>query len=78
MKFGLFLVVLIFLVARADAALLKSEPGEGQLRPGERVLVDDGSCPAGQIKQVIGGGNRKYRTTERRPGTHREVHCIDR
>ncbi|WP_165445531.1 DUF6719 family protein [Bradyrhizobium uaiense] len=24
------------------------------LRVGQRVLVDDGSCPAGQIKQVIG------------------------
>lgn len=24
------------------------------LRVGQRVLVDDGSCPAGQIKQVVG------------------------
>ncbi|WP_083742028.1 DUF6719 family protein [Bradyrhizobium mercantei] len=24
------------------------------LRVGQRVFVDDGSCPAGQIKQVVG------------------------
>ncbi len=24
------------------------------LRVGQRVLIDDGSCPAGQIKQVVG------------------------
>ena len=24
------------------------------LRLGQRVLVDDGSCPAGQIKEVVG------------------------
>ena len=30
------------------------EPPEGELRLGQRVLVDDGSCPAGQIKQVSG------------------------
>jgi len=24
------------------------------LRVGQRALVDDGSCPAGQIKQVVG------------------------
>ena len=53
MKSALFLIVLIFVASRADATLLKSEPGEGQLRPGERVLVDDGSCPAGQIEEVI-------------------------
>jgi hypothetical protein len=25
-----------------------------QLRLGERVMVDDGTCPAGKIKQVVG------------------------
>jgi uncharacterized protein DUF6719 len=29
----------------------------GQLREGQIVLVDDGSCPAGQIKQVTGGNH---------------------
>jgi hypothetical protein len=39
----------------AEAQTLKREPPLGQLKPGQRVLVDDGSCPRGQIKEVIGG-----------------------
>ncbi|MDP4026369.1 adenylate/guanylate cyclase domain-containing protein [Methylobacterium sp. NEAU 140] len=31
------------------------DPPPGWLTPGQRVLVDDGSCPAGQIKAVSGG-----------------------
>jgi hypothetical protein len=34
---------------------LKQEPPIGQLPQGAKVLVDDRTCPAGQIKQVIGG-----------------------
>jgi hypothetical protein len=29
----------------------------GALREGERVLVDDGSCGPGRIKEVIGGNH---------------------
>ena len=39
----------------ANAQVLKSEPAEGNLASGRKVLVDDGTCPAGQIKQVTGG-----------------------
>ena len=35
------------------------EPDMGKMRPGERLLVDDGSCPAGQMKLVIGGNHVK-------------------
>ena len=35
--------------------LLKREPAIGKLPTGAWVLVDDGTCPAGQIKRVIGG-----------------------
>ena len=35
--------------------VLKQEPPAGGLAFGETVLVDDGSCPAGQIKRVSGG-----------------------
>jgi hypothetical protein len=31
----------------------------GALKEGQVVLVDDGSCPAGQIKKVIGGNHTK-------------------
>ena len=38
--------------ARADQA--SQEQYIGDLRLGQRVLVDDGTCPAGQIKEVSG------------------------
>jgi hypothetical protein len=43
----------------ASLPVLAKEPEEGHLRPGQQVLVDDGSCAAGQIKEVTGGTNRK-------------------
>jgi hypothetical protein len=62
-------------IAQAET-ILRTEPGEGMLHPRETVLVDDGTCPAGQIKEVIGGSNRKYGTSEKRPGAPRQRHCI--
>jgi hypothetical protein len=49
------------LLAGSAAAVetLKQEPAMGKLTLGQRVLVDDGSCPAGQIKEVIGGDHVK-------------------
>ena len=58
--------------------VLAQAPPDATLRPGEVVLVDDGSCPAGQIKQVIGGSNRVYLTNVPRPGTPRQTSCIGR
>jgi hypothetical protein len=40
------------------------------------VLVDDGTCPPGQIKQIIGGGNRK--ADQQIAGKTRQVGCIRR
>jgi hypothetical protein len=39
----------------AQAQYLKREPAMGALKPGQKVLVDDGRCPKGQISEVIGG-----------------------
>jgi len=53
-------VALVSILAAAPASaqtVLKSEPPMGALRQGERVLVDDGSCPKGQIQEVIGGNH---------------------
>lgn len=36
---------------------LTAEPGPGKLAYKAKVLVDDGSCPEGQIKQITGGNN---------------------
>ena len=45
---------------------LKHEPPNGTLRYGAVMLVDDGSCPRGQIKEVTGGDNsRKIPRTKR-------------
>lgn len=38
----------------AYASQVSRETDVVNLRLGERVLVDDGSCPAGQIKEVSG------------------------
>lgn len=51
--------------------ILKKEPGIGQLPTGASVLIDDGTCPNGQIKKVVGGsvatGQPRVRTCVPRP-----------
>jgi hypothetical protein len=49
----------VSLAGPAAATTLKREPAMGNLKPGQRVLVDDGSCPKGQIREVIGGDHVK-------------------
>jgi hypothetical protein len=38
-----------------DPRFLHRKPRTGEIRNGVRVLVDDGSCPAGQVLEIIGG-----------------------
>jgi hypothetical protein len=38
--------------ARGGSVAIQREPPEGGMRLGQRVRVDDGTCPAGQVKQV--------------------------
>ena len=47
-------LVLWLLATPAAAEQVANERNIGDLRLGQRVLVDDGSCPAGQIKEVSG------------------------
>lgn len=42
------------LVVHAAAEVVGREQDISDLRLGQRVMVDDGSCPAGQIKEVLG------------------------
>ncbi len=58
--------------------VLATEPQRGEVRSAERVLVDDHSCGAGQIKQIIGGSNRSYEHGIERAGTPRQTTCIPR
>jgi hypothetical protein len=52
----LFLTVgaLIVAASAANASQVSRETDIVTLRLGERILVDDGSCPAGQIKEISG------------------------
>ena len=45
---------LALLASPAAAQQVSNERDIGELRLGQRVLVDDGSCQAGQIKEVSG------------------------
>ncbi len=56
---AIFLAVLAINVTAANAEILKREPPMGALREGQVVLVDDGSCPRGQVKRVVGGNHVK-------------------
>jgi hypothetical protein len=47
-------LVLWLLATPANAEQVSREQDIADLRLGQRVLVDDGSCPAGQIKEVSG------------------------
>jgi hypothetical protein len=38
--------------AAAGTVAIPREPPEGEMRLGQRVRVDDGTCPAGQVKEV--------------------------
>ncbi len=39
--------------------VVRCEPPMGAVNEGQRVLVDDGSCGSGQIKEVMGGNQFK-------------------
>jgi hypothetical protein len=48
----------------SSATTVKQEPPMGAMREGQILLVDDGSCPAGQIKRVVGGNHTKVGGTK--------------
>jgi len=47
-------IVLWLMAAPALAYQVSREQDIVDLRLGQRVLVDDGSCPTGQVKEVLG------------------------
>jgi Family of unknown function (DUF6719) len=51
---GLILVLGLSWLAPALAQYVGREQDIVGLRLGQRVLVDDGTCPAGQVKEVSG------------------------
>jgi class 3 adenylate cyclase len=53
-----------------ETGILDKDPAPGTLAYGKKVLVNDGSCPTGQIKEVTGGNNNI--------NIPRSNRCIDR
>jgi hypothetical protein len=47
-------LVLVLLATPALAQQVSREKDIVDLRLGQRILVDDGACPAGQIKEISG------------------------
>jgi hypothetical protein len=70
------LLALLALVAVAEAQpIVQREPPMGQLRPGQQVYVDDGSCPRGQIRLLTGGNHVDVGGTQR---VRRVSRCVPR
>jgi hypothetical protein len=70
-SFIFFTLLLIGFAVPALAQQVAREQDIADLRLGQRVMVDDGSCPAGQIKEVTGV---KLTTT----GVARARKCVPR
>lgn len=49
-----FALCLLAAPAAAQQQVVPNERNIVDLRLGQRILVDDGTCPAGQIKEVLG------------------------
>jgi hypothetical protein len=47
-------LALVVGASRAQAQYIGREQDIPDLRLGQRVMVDDGTCPAGQVKEVSG------------------------
>lgn len=61
----------VALTGAARADIVGRESDITELRLGQKIYVDDGSCPAGQIKEVSG-----MRLTA--AGVERSKKCVDR
>jgi hypothetical protein len=64
-------VLFAAIASPASAQYVGREQDITDLRLGQRVMVDDGSCPAGQVKEVSGA----KMTSE---GIARAVKCVPR
>jgi hypothetical protein len=53
------LAIVVLASASRAQSVVKTEPPMGAMREGETVLVDDGTCPKGKIKLVVGGNHVK-------------------
>jgi hypothetical protein len=58
----------------------RREPPAGQLKAGEVILVDDGRCPQGQVREVTGARQQKTRDSlaSATSGSSRSRRCVQR
>jgi hypothetical protein len=66
-----FASVGLILPASAQMQIFPREQDVPEVRLGQRVQVDDGSCPTGQIKELLG-------TTLTTTGVTRVAKCVPR
>jgi Family of unknown function (DUF6719) len=64
--------------AAASSIITRVTREPATLRMGERVLVDDGSCPAGQIKEVVDAMAPPTAPGQPATTSRRIRHCIRR
>jgi hypothetical protein len=79
-RFGVFAFAFssLLLLGPATAQQIYSrEPAKGQIIAGQKVLVDDGRCPRGQILEVTGGTNPGLRGRQGQ-STERQRRCVAR
>ena len=69
--FGAIAALAIAAPAAAQVQIFPREQDVPEVRLGQRVQVDDGSCPTGQIKEVSG-------TTLTPTGVTRVTKCVPR
>lgn len=74
---GLALSSLLLAGPAAAQQIYTREPAKGLIRPGQKVLVDNGKCPRGQILEVSGGTNPGLRG-QHGQSTERQRRCIPR
>jgi len=70
MRRALLILSVILVACEASTPILTTAPPPGTLRAGQRALVDDGTCPAGQVREVtgaqfVGTGTRQSRCIPR-------------
>ncbi|QAU47410.1 DUF6719 family protein [Bradyrhizobium guangzhouense] len=68
---GLLLLIFSALASAANATTVGREQDIVDLKLGQRVQVDDGTCPAGQVKEVRGS-----KMTDK--GVARTASCVPR
>ena len=75
---GLTALVLTTAPALTAPRLFSTEPALGALRIGQRVLVDDGVCKAGELHEVVVNSRKSGDTKSYPDGGPRVRRCVKR